>query len=216
MVNGYNYVKDRSASVGTWHCVGNLLLHPALQEVRSDRIPAVHIGLNSDGRLAGRSEAAQQVPWQGFTPIARSTQRVERLNKVEGATHETFRIAEGGPAGLAYVDIPFDLTAEKRRATKPAGLLRASNEDVRVAAAQLVAAKNPVILAGGGVVRCRGSEARLKMAEMAAFRSSPRRRTSACSPRPMRWQWVRQGSVPGSARTTCWPPRTSCSCSARV
>lgn len=175
MVNGYNYIKDRSAAVGAWHCVGNLLLHPALQEARTGRIPAVHIGLNSDGRLAGRSEAAQQVPWQSFIPIARSTQRVERLDKVGEAIHEAFRVAEGHPAGPAYVDIPFDLTADQideralvpRGAVRPKSVLHAANEDVREAAAQLVAAKNPVILAGGGVARCRGSEPLLKLAEMA-------------------------------------------------
>lgn len=195
MVNGYDYVKnalhpsDRGTASEACCCI------PPCRRLA----PAVHIGLNSDRRLAGRSEAAQQVSWQNFILIARSTQRVERLNKVEEATHEAFRITEGGPAGLAYIDIPFDLTAEERTvapraATKPAGLLRASNEDVRVVAAQLVAANNPVFLAGGGVTHSRGNEALLKLAEMAAFRSSPRRRASACSPRPMRWQWVRQAS----------------------
>lgn len=175
MVNGYNYVKDRAAAVGTWHCVGNLLLHPAMQEARSGRISAVHIGLNSDGRLASRSEAAQQVPWQTFSPIARSTQRVERLDKVGEAIHEAFRIAEGTPAGPAYVDIPFDLTADQideravvpRGATRPGKVLQASSDDVREAAAQLVAARNPVILAGGGVARSGGGAALLKLAELA-------------------------------------------------
>ena len=175
MVNGYNYIKDRSAAVGMWHCVGNLLLHPALQEARNGRIASVHIGLNSDGRLAGRAEAAQQVPWQSFVPIARSTQRVERLDKVGEAIHEAFRVAQGHPAGPAYVDIPFDLTSDRiddralvpRGSVSPKSAPRACGEDVRQAAAQLVAAKNPAILTGGGVARCRGGAALLKLAEMA-------------------------------------------------
>lgn len=125
MVNGYDYVKnalhpsDRGTASEACCCI------PPCRRLA----PAVHIGLNSDRRLAGRSEAAQQVSWQNFILIARSTQRVVRLNKVEEATHEAFRITEGGPAGLAYIDIPFDLTAEERTvapraATKPAGLLR--------------------------------------------------------------------------------------------
>lgn len=175
MVNGYNYVKDAPAAVGLWHTVGNLLTHAGMMEARSGRIPAVHIGLNSDSRLNGRREGCQQVPWQMFNPIALSTQRVERLDKVGEAVAEAFRIADGTPGGPAYVDIPFDLTADMieeagvvPRGGKAAhGVMTATPDDVRETAKQLLAAKNPVIIAGGGVARSNAGAALLKLAELA-------------------------------------------------
>lgn len=176
MVNGYNYVRDRVGAVGAWHTVGNHLLPAAMMEARSGRIPSVHIGFNSDSRMSGRREACQHVPWQMFDKIALSNQRVERVDHIGEAIHAAFRIAEGHPAGPSYVDIPFDLTAdqiEEKGVIPPAskkaghGVMRASNEDVKATAAKLLAAKNPVILAGGGVVRSNGGAALVKVAEMA-------------------------------------------------
>lgn len=176
MVNGYNYVKDRVGAVGAWHTVGNHLLPPAMMEARSGRIPSVHIGFNADSRMLGRREACQQVPWQMFDKIALSNQRVERVDHIGEAIHEAFRVAEGHPAGPAYIDIPFDLTAdqiEEMGMIPPAskqvvrGVMRASSEDVKATAAKLLAAKNPVILAGGGVARSNGGAALVKVAEMA-------------------------------------------------
>lgn len=175
MINGYNYVRDRVGAVGTWHTVGNHLIHAALMEGRSGRIPSVHIGFNADGRLTGRREACQQVPWQMFDKLTVSNQRVERIDHIGEAIHEAFRVAEGHPAGPSYVDIPFDLTAdqiEEKGMIPPAPkkastVVRASNEDVKATAAKLLAAKNPIILAGGGVARSNGGDALVKVAEMA-------------------------------------------------
>ncbi len=177
MINGYNYVKDRAAAVGLWHTVGNLLLHPAMMEARSGRIPAVHIGFNSDSRLANRREACQQVPWQSFNNIALSTTRVERHDKIGEQIFNAFRVAEGHPAGPAFVDIPFDLTVDRidDRALVPRGANRtnrpmsAAHEDVLETARRLVAAKNPIIIAGGGVARAKGGEALKQLAELAGI-----------------------------------------------
>lgn len=177
ILNGYNYVKDRAAAVGMWHTVGNLLLHAGMQEARSGRIPSVHIGFNSDSRLAGRREACQQVPWQSFNPIALSTTRIERHDKIGEHVYNAFRVAEGHPSGPAYVDIPFDMCFDRidGRAIVPRGANRADRpvsaaaEDVAETARKLVAAKNPVIIAGGGVARAKGGEALKKLAELAGI-----------------------------------------------
>lgn len=177
ILNGYNYVKERSAAVGMWHTVGNLLLHAGMQEARSGRIPSVHIGFNSDSRLAGRREACQQVPWQSLSPIALSAARVERHDKIGETIYNAFRVAEGHPSGPAYVDIPFDMAIDRidSRAIVPRGANRkdrpisASIEDVMETARQLVAAKNPIIIAGGGVARAKGGDALRQLAELAGI-----------------------------------------------
>ncbi|HLF42893.1 MAG TPA: thiamine pyrophosphate-binding protein [Acidimicrobiia bacterium] len=172
MVNAYNYVKGRPAAVGIWHTVGALLLHPALQEAKSSRIPAVHLGLNGESRLHGRDGALQQVPSETFRPVTRSTERVERIDKLGEAVHRAFRVAQGVPAGPAYVDIPFDLTVDLGEIpippapVAPAAGPEPRDTDVREAAAQLVAAERPVIVVGGGAVRSDAGEEIRAIAEL--------------------------------------------------
>ncbi|CAD5372761.1 Cyclohexane-1,2-dione hydrolase [Rubrivivax sp. A210] len=175
MVNGYNYVKDRAAATGIWHTVGSFYIHGPMMEARSSRIPSVHIGMNSDSRFYGRAESCQQVPMQTFNGIARTTQRVERLDRIGEAVFEAFHIAEGMPGGPTYVDIPFDISADRMeadglvptRAKKPDYTMGASVEDVKQAVALLLKARNPVIIAGGGVVRSKGGAALKQLAELA-------------------------------------------------
>lgn len=175
MLNAYNYLKGRPAATGIWHTVGALLLHPALMEARSSRIPSVHLGLNGDSRLRGRDGALQQVPSETFVPVTRSTERVERIDKLGEAVHKAFHMAQGVPAGPAYLDIPFDLTVDRAEIVIPPGLGGAAahpepaDADVREAAERLVAAKRPVIIVGGGVVRGDAGDEVRAIAELAGI-----------------------------------------------
>ena len=175
MLNAYNYLKNRPAGVGIWHNVGSLLIHPALMEARSSRIPVVHFGLNSDGRLSGRDGAIQQVPVAAFAPVTRFSQRVERVDKLGEAIHEAFHAAQGVPSGSAYLDVPFDLTVDKCEAVVPQGYkmadaaVWASVDSVRKATEELLAAKRPIIVVGGGVARNDGGAAVQALAELAGI-----------------------------------------------
>lgn len=165
LLNGYNYVKNRAAGVAMWHNVGSLLIHSALQEARSSRIPNVHLGFNSDSRLVNRTESCQQVPWESLVPVTLRTERVERIDLLGDAVMTAFNTAQGVPNGPTFVDIPFDMCYDKmeekgivpRGAKKAPRLMQASIEDIREAAKLLLAAKKPVIILGGGVARSEGA-----------------------------------------------------------
>lgn len=178
ILNGYNYVKDRAAAVGMWHTVGNLLLHAECR-TRSGRIPSVHIGFDGDSRLAGRREACQQVP-SGKARIPSPCRPPGSNVTTRSASTSTTpcRVAEGDSSGPAYVDIPFDMCFDRidgraivpRGAKKPGGPSgqRGRRRCGGNGPQACCAAKNPVIIAGGGVARAKGGEALKKLAELAA------------------------------------------------
>ncbi|MBN9621549.1 MAG: thiamine pyrophosphate-binding protein [Actinobacteria bacterium] len=158
MMNAYNYLRGRSAAVGAWHTVGTLLLHPALMEAMASRIPSLHLGFNNDSRMSGRDGAIQQVPLETFTPLTRWAGRVNRIDKIAEAVQIAFHGAEGVPAGPSFLDIPMDVATDiseivvpSERSVHPTAP-QAADDDVREAAAQLLAAERPVIIVGGGAV----------------------------------------------------------------
>jgi acetolactate synthase-1/2/3 large subunit len=173
MLNAFNYLRGRPAAVGIWHTVGSLLLHPALMDARSSRIPVVHIGLNGESRFNGRDGAIQQVPIDTFAAVSRYVQRVERIDKLGEAVHKAFQATEGVPSGPAYLDIPFDLTVNRsefalpREWEAPHRNFRADPADVAEAAKQLLAAERPVIVVGGGAVISDAGEDVRALAELA-------------------------------------------------
>ncbi|MDB5583078.1 MAG: Cyclohexane,2-dione hydrolase [Bradyrhizobium sp.] len=158
MAIAYNYLRDAPAAVGIWHTVGSLLVVPALQEANSSRIPSVHLGFNADSRLTHR-DGLQQVPSSLFDHVTRFNARVERVDKIGETIHRAFKAAQGIPVGAAYVDIPFDIAADRSEIFVPRGWrspeMRTppSLSDVAETVRLLRAAKRPLIIVGGGAVR---------------------------------------------------------------
>jgi acetolactate synthase I/II/III large subunit len=171
MAIAYNYLRNAPAAVGIWHTVGSLLIPPALQEANSTRIPSVHLGLNSDSRLTHR-DGLQQVPSKMFDAVTRFNARVERVDKLGEIIHRAFQAAQGFPAGATYVDIPFDLTADRSEIVIPRGwkaprLRVAPNaEAVSETARLLRAAQRPLFVIGGGAFCSEAGSEILRLVEL--------------------------------------------------
>jgi acetolactate synthase I/II/III large subunit len=115
--------------------------------------------------LAGRGAtnttyrgASQEVDTdQIFRPITKWSERVDRADLIPDVLHEAFAVARNGKPGPVYIDLPRDVLVQQVKFPHyvPAGprtRLRGEPERIEAAAALLLKANNPLIVAGGGSV----------------------------------------------------------------
>lgn len=127
-------------------------------------------------------EAFQEVEMdQFFGPIAKMAITIDRTERIPELMHRAFRVAQSGRPGPVVVALPEDVTAATAAFATPARAAvipkaRPDAEAVTEAVDRLLAAKRPVILAGGGVLRAGGTPELIALAELsgapvyAAFR----------------------------------------------
>ncbi len=128
--------------------------------------------------LAGRGAtsttyrgASQEVDTdQLFRPITKWAERVDRADLIPDALHEAFAVARNGKPGPVYLDLPRDILVEKVKFGRyvPAGppaRARGEPERIHAAAALLLDATNPLIVAGGGTIASGASAALQALAE---------------------------------------------------
>ncbi|MEU3626681.1 acetolactate synthase [Amycolatopsis coloradensis] len=150
---------------------GALLTLASLQESRAASVPV--LGISSQipvaGLGGGRHGYLHELPDQqaSFRDVVKSVHVVRTVGQLPTALREAWESASTAPYGPVWVEIPQDILlapAELPRITsvtaRPAPLAPLP-ELVTEAANLLGAAKNPVILAGGGALRS-GARAELK------------------------------------------------------
>lgn len=122
-----------------------------------DSIPMVAITANVPDNLIGR-DSFQEICITGVTlPITKHNFFVNRVEDLEGALKEAFRIANSGRKGPVLVDITKDVTANEMEYTK-SGILPlyenpiATDEEIKEVAEMINNSKKPVIYFGGGIV----------------------------------------------------------------
>ena len=122
-----------------------------------DSIPVVAITANVPDSLIGR-DAFQEICITGVTmPITKHNFFVNRIEDLETALREAFRIANSGRKGPVLVDITKDVTAASIEYTsKPPlplrELPRMEREDIAAIVKLINSAEKPVAYVGGGVV----------------------------------------------------------------
>jgi acetolactate synthase I/II/III large subunit len=137
-----------------------------------DSIPLVAITGNVPSALIGK-DAFQEIDINGITlPMTKHNYLVRDANDLPRVLAEAFHIARTGRPGPVHVDITKDALQQETNAPHPdeaevrAGLpgfrpnLRGHYRQLKAAAAEIEAAKRPVILAGHGVLHA-GAEAEL-------------------------------------------------------
>ncbi|KFU77466.1 acetolactate synthase-1/2/3 large subunit [Amycolatopsis lurida] len=150
---------------------GALLTLASLQESRAASVPV--LGISSQipvaGLGGGRHGYLHELPDQqaSFRDVVKSVHVVRTVSQIPTALREAWESAATAPYGPVWVEIPQDILlapVELPRITsvtaRPAPL-EPLPELVTEAANLLGAAKNPVILAGGGALRA-GAQAELK------------------------------------------------------
>lgn len=146
---------------------GALTSLAALQEAAASSIPVLAISAQVPvaGLGGGRHGYLHELPDQSasFRGVVKHVVTVRAISQIPGALAQAWRIADSVPRGPVLVEVPQDILLEPAAETVPD--LRAADltidptplaplgELVALAADLLDSASNPVIYAGGGVVR---------------------------------------------------------------
>ena len=105
-----------------------------------------------------------------FRPITKKVFSVDHVARIPELMARAFQIATTGRPGPVLLNFPLDalkgehefspseLEVDTRYGRFPANRLTPSEEDISAAADSLLAAKRPIILAGGGAVASNASE----------------------------------------------------------
>ncbi|MCQ2544879.1 MAG: biosynthetic-type acetolactate synthase large subunit [Clostridia bacterium] len=137
-----------------------------------DSIPLVAITANVPDSMIGK-DAFQEVSISSIViPVAKHTYFINRIEDLEDALFNAFRIANSGRKGPVLVDITKDVTVAetnyKPRKPMPLNPLPEFSEDqLRQVASMINRASKPVIYCGGGVAACEAGEELLKLMETA-------------------------------------------------
>ncbi|GAB3375334.1 thiamine pyrophosphate-binding protein [Amycolatopsis echigonensis] len=154
---------------------GALLTLASLQEARAASVPV--LGISSQipvaGLGGGRHGYLHELPDQqaSFRDVVKSVHVVRSISQIPTALREAWESAATAPYGPVWVEIPQDVllaTANLPRLTSVTAApapLEPLPELVAEAAKLLDAAKNPVILAGGGALRSGAHDGLRRLAE---------------------------------------------------
>lgn len=137
-----------------------------------DSIPMVAITANVPDNLIGR-DAFQEISITGVTmPITKHNFFVNRIEDLEHALREAFRIANSGRKGPVLVDITKDVTADAIEYSSKAPYELTKNpqpdgQTVKKIAEMINEAQRPVIYFGGGVAASEASAELVKLLDKA-------------------------------------------------
>ena len=141
-----------------------------------DSIPIVCITGNVSSKVLG-TDAFQEVDITGITlPVTKHNFLVNKPEDLARVLREAFQIARSGRPGPVLVDITkdaqqasaiFDFEAAKPRPYRPHPMLRVEESELAAAAELIRNAKQPVILAGHGIIESGAMEQVRTLAERA-------------------------------------------------
>ncbi|MHB1569955.1 MAG: thiamine pyrophosphate-binding protein, partial [Solirubrobacteraceae bacterium] len=151
----------------------------ALMEAASSHVPVVAISSQVPSDLIGRGRGyLHELPDQlaCFAPVVKHAARAPSVESIPAVLARAWRMAITPPSGPVFVEVPVDVLrapAPARDPLEPTALVdipaeRESAHPGRVAAAArlLAAAQQPVIWAGGGVIRSRAQAELRELAEL--------------------------------------------------
>ena len=139
-----------------------------------DSVPLVAITANVPDSLIGR-DAFQEVSISNIViPVTKHTYFINRIEDLEDALYNAFRIATSGRKGPVLVDITKDVTAamtnfKPRKPMNPNPLPAFSKADLKKAADMINASSKPVIYCGGGVAASNAGDELLKLMDKAGI-----------------------------------------------
>jgi acetolactate synthase I/II/III large subunit len=161
MAEGYAQATGRVGVAIVTSGPGGTNLVTALTNAHMDSIPIVAItGQVPTASVGG--DAFQEADITGITmPVTKHNEMVLDPGRIPGAIAEAFHIASTGRPGPVLIDIPKDVLNQQTTFSWPdrIGLpgykptLRGHSKMVREAARAILAARQPVVYAGGGIIK---------------------------------------------------------------
>ena len=149
--------------------VANLV--PGILEARSACLPVIAIGCSSKRANAGMGAFQEVDQVSVLKPITKWSERVTEPDRISWVMRRAFSLATQGKPGPVYVDIPRDTGAEEAKTPPHVPVeypLRTAGDPQKIkeAAALLLKARRPVIVAGGGAVSSRAFDEVKKFVEL--------------------------------------------------
>ena len=155
--DGYSRTTGKTGVVFATSGPGATNLVTGIATAFMDSIPMIAITANVPDNLIGR-DAFQEISITSVTmPITKHNYFVNRIEDLEPALRNAFRIANSGRKGPVLIDITKDVTAAMidYKKGEPLPLDEnpvASDEDVQIIADMINQAERPVVYFGGGVM----------------------------------------------------------------
>jgi len=173
MAEGYAHATGRVGVAMATSGPGGTNLVTALADAHMDSVPMVAItGQVPTGAVGG--DAFQEADITGITmPVTKHNEMIHDPERIGGAIKEAFHIASTGRPGPVLIDIPKDVLNARFSFSYPDQLrlpgykpnIRGHGKMVRDAAKEIMAARRPVIYAGGGLVKAGAHEELRALAE---------------------------------------------------
>lgn len=137
-------------------------------------LPIVILSGRGATATAHRGAAQEIATDRVFAPVTKWSVRVDRADQIVDVLRQAFAIARAGKPGPVLVDLPRDLLDSQVPARDyipvgPPARLRAQESDIAAAAAALVAAERPILIAGGGTIASDASAQVRALAEALAI-----------------------------------------------
>ncbi len=172
MAEAHGQLTGRPAVCLATRAVGAANLAIGLHTARADSTPMFAIVGGVSRAFRGR-EAFQEIDVVGsIGRMAKWAVEIDELSRVEPLIAEAVRHAGAGRPGPVVITVPEDLLDEivPGASAEPAPFratrIEPEPEDVRAVLQLLTGARRPVILAGAGVLRSRGSADLIRLAEL--------------------------------------------------
>lgn len=140
-----------------------------------DSIPMVAITGQVATTVIG-TDAFQEADITGITmPITKHNYLVKDIRDLAMTLREAFELAKSGRPGPVLVDVPADISRAEIDYVFPEHIhvpgykptYKGHAKQIKQAARRIAAAKKPVILAGGGIIRSNASQELISLAEVA-------------------------------------------------
>jgi len=175
MAEGYAHVTGRPGVAMVTSGPGATNIVTPLADAAMDSIPIVVI-TGQVATTAIGTDAFQEVPITGVTlDITKHNWLITDVDDIPRVVAEAFHVATTGRPGPVLVDLPKDISNAIMEWYWPSSLdeldlpgyhpvTTADPSEVRRAAEMILAAERPVLYAGGGILKARGSEALLELA----------------------------------------------------
>ncbi|MGH3924008.1 MAG: biosynthetic-type acetolactate synthase large subunit, partial [Pseudonocardiaceae bacterium] len=174
MAEGYAQATGRVGVVIVTSGPGGTNLVTALTDAHMDSVPVVAItGQVPTASVGG--DAFQEADITGITmPVTKHNEMIRDPGRIPGAIAEAFHIASTGRPGPVLIDIPKDILNARTTFRWPDRLglpgykptIRGHSKMVREAAREILTARQPVIYAGGGIIKANADGELRRLAEL--------------------------------------------------
>lgn len=156
MAYGYNKIRPENPAVCLWHVAGMPHAAPGVMTAMADSVPMVVLGGNVTSDALGRKDFQDTPTAEMYAPITKWSRRVANAAELPSALTKALQVSGAGRPGPVVLDVPFDYFVETAEIDLEVPHVRpvapgVDPEAIANAISLLKNAKNPVIIAGGGV-----------------------------------------------------------------